>query len=448
MNASERKGLTKDESQALLGLRGLLAVHIMLFHSVIFSKLQWNLVGSSQMPIFFLISGFFLAYTSGKFTYGKTPCCHELFAVPEDEVPPRMNAKHFWRRRISRTIPLHYLCNFASIPLTFGGYGWVPNDPWAISIAVVLMLTCTATWLFIPVCIDGPSWFISTLWFYYYCFPSLLPKLQAYSLEEKLSAIWRHYWYQGLLGWIIFLPCVMLVGWWAFFIATFWPPSRFPVFIMGVFAGLLRLQSPHSYKPRSSFLLCCQPHTRWSGLDTEWAAAVDRESLIVTIAFLIVGIGEVCSKELWGLEGIGSGIWFQFMLPLSQLTIVYGLSMDNGLSRTSKILRSKVGIFFGNISFSLYLVHQPIRQYICWIVYGTQTEPTCDYESSEICKESWELYNWQRLQPLWCIPVHSIVSIVLAVFLYHLVEKPARNHLLPKNAHQYEPKRWSVISSG
>ena len=31
----------------------------------------------------------------------------------------------------------------------------------------------------------------------------------------------------------------------AFTFATFWPPSRFPVFIMGVLAGLLRVRDPN-----------------------------------------------------------------------------------------------------------------------------------------------------------------------------------------------------------
>jgi len=120
-NESDIRGLSENESQALVGLRGLVAFHIMVFHSVIFSKLQWDLVGSSQMPLFFLLSGFFLAYTSGKVKYSPTPCCAELCDAPEVQNPPRMNAKHFYRRRISRTMPLFYICNVACIPLIWSG---------------------------------------------------------------------------------------------------------------------------------------------------------------------------------------------------------------------------------------------------------------------------------------------------------------------------------------
>jgi len=47
------------------------------------------------MPLFFLLSGFFISYTSGKTKYADTPCCAELYPALEDANPARMNAKHF-----------------------------------------------------------------------------------------------------------------------------------------------------------------------------------------------------------------------------------------------------------------------------------------------------------------------------------------------------------------
>jgi len=80
---------------------------------------------------------------------------------------------------------------------------------------------------------------------------------------------------------------------------------------MGVLGGLLRLESPHSFKPRSS-IFCCfgRSDTLWTGLAQEWATALDRESFIVTLSFLAVCIGEVLSGNM-----IGSALWFQLMLP-------------------------------------------------------------------------------------------------------------------------------------
>lgn len=43
------------------------------------------------------------------------------------------------------------------------------------------------------------------------------------------------------------------------------------------------------------------------------------------------------------------------------------------------------------------------------------------------------------MQPVWCIPVHLILSIILASLFYYLVEKPARTYFGPQNPRQFEP---------
>jgi len=433
----EAKTLTADESRALLGLRGLVAVHIMLFHTFWWSKLEWELCGSSAMPIFFILSGFFLTYTSAKVKYTNIPCCAELCYSPEDKDTSRMNARHFYRRRIARTLPLYWFCNIGCIPLIGSGYGY--DRPEYAAISIILTVTCTTTWFAVPFLLSLTSWFVPTIWFYYWCYPSLLPKLQAYSIEQKLRGISNHFWIQMIVG-SFFFGFVYAIRSYdlAFCVAAWWPPSRFSVFIMGVLGGLIRLESPWLYRPRSSILFWIKPDNAWTCSAQEWATAVDRESAIVTISFVLVMIGE--NFTVHTVYGISSHIWFQFLLPISQLTIVYGLSMDNGLSRTSRMLRSRVVLFFGTISYALYLVHEPIIWYICWITYGTQSKPSCIRENSIACEKSWEIYDDQRLQPVWCIPVHLLISIILAVFLHHLVEKPARNCLRPENPQQIDPK--------
>jgi len=186
----------------------------------------------------------------------------------------------------------------------------------------------------------------------------LFPKLQEYSIEQKQTAIRDHFLLQLTVGWILVIVLSAVFRDMAFFIATFWPPSRFPVFIMGVLGGLIRLEDSKSMKPISS-VCCCWHVSRWRATSQEWASALDKEALVLIISFVVVGFLE----NLTG--GIGSGVWFQLMLPYSQFTIVYGLSMDEGLSVTSKILRCQVFVFFGTIGYALFLVHEPLIQYIC-----------------------------------------------------------------------------------
>lgn len=443
MNGSKVRSLSEHERQALTGLRGLLSLHIVIHHTIKKSKLQWNLCASGEMPLFLILSGFFLAYTCGKVKYSFTPCCSELWTVPEDADPPRMNAKLFYRKRIARTLPLYYVCNAMCYPLIGSGYGRLqPKD---LAIGTSFMVSLTSTWLvFKQFFFDLPSWFVSTLWFYYWCFPSLFPQLQAYSVQDMLNGVSCHFLIQFFVGWIIFLGLYLsplgMDYLNAFYGATFWPPSRFPVFVIGVLGGLLRLGSPQAYKPKLSIVCFFSSKNGWTGSARDWAKVLDWESLIVTLLFLLVITGEIIDV-LYGGPGLRSEFWFQMLLPLSQLTIVYGLSMDEGLSRTSKILRSRILLYFGKISYSLYLVHEPIILYICWFIYGTQSEPVCDKEDIT-CEESWEIYNYQRLQPVWCIPIHLVISIILAVCLHYLVEKPARNCLRPKipNKRPYQPE--------
>ena len=53
------------DTEALDGLRGVVSVHIVLFHALLYSKLQWHIIGSAHMPLFFILSGFVLALGDG-----------------------------------------------------------------------------------------------------------------------------------------------------------------------------------------------------------------------------------------------------------------------------------------------------------------------------------------------------------------------------------------------
>ena len=65
---------------ALNGLRGMVAMHIMMHHLCLFSKLGFNLHGSVNMPVFFLLSGFTLVIAYRKTHFGWRPYserCHQ-----------------------------------------------------------------------------------------------------------------------------------------------------------------------------------------------------------------------------------------------------------------------------------------------------------------------------------------------------------------------------------
>jgi len=261
---TEMKMLSQKESKALMGLRGLAAFHLMVFHSLIYSKWQLNLIGSPQMSLFYVLSGFFLSYTCGKVRYATISCCVWNGIVQENEDPPQINVKDFYLRRAARILPLYYITNLASMPLLSSGYGFFNPDK--IVPGLLLMLTNTSSWI-VVIAFNGASWFVSTIWFFYWVFPLLLPKLQSYSIQHKLSGMKMHFWMQIILGISTFAINFSWLDSLAFYPATMSPITRFPVFIMGVLAGLIRLESSRTYKPSYSIICCLDGYFNigWAG---------------------------------------------------------------------------------------------------------------------------------------------------------------------------------------
>ena len=97
----------------------------------------------------------------------------------------------------------------------------------------------------------------------------------------------------------------------------------------------------------------------------------------------------------------------------TQLMIILGLCWDKKESLTSKIFCSKAMQFFGRISMSLYLVHEPLIFYIQLCFYGN--------------------LNWEDNKgkpplpsPIWTVPIHITLSLILGIFITIFIEEPAR----------------------
>ena len=103
---------------ALTGLRGIFAIHILLFHALhdmplpLSARIKIDMYGELSMPIFYLLSGFSLAIG-----YGNTKWC--LFNQIQN-LPNTLNDKNskeaektfdmygFYRKRCIRILPLHF----------------------------------------------------------------------------------------------------------------------------------------------------------------------------------------------------------------------------------------------------------------------------------------------------------------------------------------------------
>ena len=101
-------------SSTLSGLRGLLCLHIMVSHYILWSQsvllgLTINLNAPVEMPLFFLLSGFTLALSN----------------YPEADQHSSIGCLKFYRNRFARLAPLYYVSNMISLCLpSRGGVAW------------------------------------------------------------------------------------------------------------------------------------------------------------------------------------------------------------------------------------------------------------------------------------------------------------------------------------
>jgi len=254
------------DNGALNGLRGWFAFHIMLNDvwttnsQLESSKSGINLYGEVMIPLFLMLSVFSHTLSYGKLKWkSSTILDNETNSTSDFESSPILRKQRrifdylgFYRKRWVKIFPIHILGIFLSLIL------WKSRvliyDGQYVLIGSLLSIFGLSTWIlpyenFAP---NDPSWIISTLWFWYLMFPHVLPRIQRWSDNQLSNGIIEYFWLQMTIGFLI------LVGFGGFagsYTGTYWmstahPIVRFPLFIMGVAAGLqvLRYHNKKSYK--------------------------------------------------------------------------------------------------------------------------------------------------------------------------------------------------------
>ncbi len=368
--------------KAHTGMRGLLAFYIMLFHALSFST-GWDLQGSALMPVFFLLAGYSLAIVYGK-------------------QRPRFDVKHYYRNRFARIAPVYYAVMLFALPLAVFGRGWVsPSD---IGWVFATNIFAVQMWPSIPpVSFAGPAWTISTLAFFYLVFPWLL-RWHQNQTDRSLN---RWITILAVVQAVVFFALSFTIYFvdynWAFWASHAWPISRLPVFDMGLVAGLLMLRQGRPDRDTA---------VRVMGVSTDqknrWARRVD--GYAGTFVVFVIGLSAL--EVVGGIDLLGSW-WMQGVFPYVILVVIVGLSMTSREENlyTQRLLNWPTCLFLGRISLSLYLVHEPIIQYVAWIARPAQT------------------WSFNMPMPVWGIAVVLPVSVILAALLERTIETPARNFL-------------------
>ena len=260
--------------------------------------------------------------------YKLTKCCTELKSYTNSSNDKSIadrersqselvhyDAKNYYQRRIARILPLFYLTNIIAIPLQYGGYGWFVPGTWDYYIVYPLTVFAANTWFIIGGEFNGPSWFVSTMVFFYWIFPSLLPRLQRYSIQQKQIWVHGHYWLNIIIAIVIaglftYVADGALIEF-LFTASTFWPVSRLPVFIMGLLAGLLRVEGG-----MNALTSCCKGKT-----EEHWQRRSSWLGIWICVLFIICGCLEAVYHP-------GFAFWLQIFIAWWLLEFIWALTCD------------------------------------------------------------------------------------------------------------------------
>ena len=356
--------MRKQELAALTGIRFYAAFVVFLSHVIIIpgmerlggQRLVFN-AGIVGVSFFFVLSGFILTYNYAEiFREGVSAAAYGRFI----------------RDRLSKIYPVHVLTLLMVLPLA----AFSPNLPldWR---AVPFHLTLTQC--FFPFStpsfyeyLNVPSWSISCEWFFYV----LAPMTIFLVLDKKRRLV------PGLVA-----GAYCLLGWFLWngvsdfsrlYFVSWFAPSRFPEFLVGVFLGSFYL-SPSTWK-------------------REQLAGFAQAAGVV----LIVAGAMARAHAPWPLWG---GLLY---VPGSAL-LVLGLAYGRGffVAHLSRPWLNRLGM----ASFSLYMVHAPILR----VVKG-------------IClRVGWEVHSWTAFGLV--IALMFVVVQGVALVMHSRYELPLQRRL-------------------
>ena len=439
---------TKVNLEAHEGLRGAAALWIMIFHCFrAYRGADIDFQGSSIMPLFFVLTGFTLAVVYNKTSPSETE-------LQSGSILPskRLTFWSFMNNRLVRVLPVYYLGSLIAIPAWFLGFGdQDPSDVFAM--AGVYGTTATLTSTMFLFCLgsplDGPSWTVQTFVWLWCTFPRFMQRARTMSSADLSKWISNLYWLQLVILLASFLGLYLLtpLGFWpSFCFATMHPLSRLPLFLMGIYAGELRVRSGSlsllSVWPRAVACffptpLCACSCSLQSAKDGNgdgevdaWTTRAFNRSLGLFAATLIVAGG----NSLAGTNIVGA-VWFQAIVPFCQLEIVLALTLQSTSSLLHRALAAPLARFLGKISMTIYLIHYSVIFYVEWGAYGFRSVvwPANAKRTAQNAKVSgptddsvyveWE--DARQLQ-LWAIPLVVGITIPIAAAVFYIFEEPVR----------------------
>lgn len=371
---------------ALTGLRFVAAFHVVAYHGSGYIEglipdslgLLRNLLrtGYSGVNMFFVLSGFILAYTYLERQGGRP-----------------LELRRFYVARFARIYPLYLLGMVIVAPLVVMHF--LQTNPVGTALAKIALsggvaLVLTQSWTPLTAIWNPPGWTLSVEAFYYAVFPILGPRLWRLSRRAamKLAGV---VWLAGLLPaavGMVLVPDVLLAtkatahggeGWPSWLVTL--PVLRLPEFVLGIL--LARLFVPGA--DRSA-----RPSPRAANL------VVTAGCALTLTAFLVA--------HLVPRAAVNAGLFD----PVFALVIV-GLAHSRGW--IARLLGTRPLVVLGEASYGIYLLHIPILQWLRRFV-----------------APEWIESNGPTFFALW-----AVLVLIASIAAFYGIEHPARiwirNHL-------------------
>ena len=331
------------------------------------------------MPIFFILSGFSLSVIYGENIHKIT----------------------FYRNRFARIYPVYFLTMMFVLPLKFTDFGgpknYEDNDiiTWIASIITNLLLV--NMWILIAP-INGPSWFISVLWFQYLIFPFTIKYYK--TTHHKLLSIIAHVILTMTVSTFLFMKFNFILS-----TMNIISPSFF-MFHAGVLSGLWCHERTVTLQGSENKEIVME----------RWAKCTDLSTFLL---FLWVSISTIL--QIFGISINANFVIQIYGTPFMTLTII-SLTLDEGTSKFAALCNTKQLQFLGKISMSWYLVHYSLIQYFCWILkcIAPNTLELTDYDTRLLKGGS---------MPWWGVFIMVPLSLVVAFVVERFVESPCRKFL-------------------
>jgi peptidoglycan/LPS O-acetylase OafA/YrhL len=366
-------GVRTGEITALTGLRIVAAMWVVLFH---FRPLLWEASprleddlaplfnsGAQGVDLFFILSGFVLTWNY------------------LDRMGPSWSTRatvHFLWLRLSRVWPVYlvtmHLAALWIIVTLYVGNVPSPDAEKLTAISYLRQLLMIQLWFepfFDGTSWDGPAWSISAEWLAYLLFGLLI------LVVFRIARVSRTRTLLMLAVLAALPPTLLLLGSGVLYTPWSWLPRIVAQFTAGA--------------------LACAAVRRLRPSDTGRRVAGYLSVLLV--AALAGGLYYYDAHPVSGMVDSG-GVMAVLFLPL-----VVALSVGTGT--LPALLSTRPFIYGGQISFSLYMIHEPVHT--VW---------------------NWAVQQYTIVMPKSTAKIVVVALIVaaigLAMLLYHLVEEPAR----------------------